>query len=402
MKILHTADWYLGKRLEHISRLEEQRGVLDEICRIAKDEDVDAVLIAGDLFDNANPPIEALELFYHTLRRLAAGGRRAVIGIAGNHDAPDRIAAPDPLARASGIVLVGYPASELRPLRLDNGMMTTRYGEGWIELKLPRCDTPLRLLLTPYANSLRLRRTLNPEESKTEVARLLATHWAEAAEACCDAQGVNILMTHLLMCAPEQEQPEESDDERSILTPGGLEAICTSALPAGLDYVALGHLHRPQSIAEHIVYSGSPLAYSMSEAGQQKSVVILEGEPGAMKHRRVPLHAGRPLARKRFTAVDDALHWLQENPEALVELVIATSDYLHAKDRRRLYQAHRGIVALVPQITDERLLEIQGRSIDLSQDMESLFKRYFVHRQGQEANDEILAIFREMMNEAEE
>ena len=88
MKILHTADWHLGKRLNEFSRIEEQREVLEEICRIAEEQQVDAVLVAGDLYDTFNPPNEAIELFYKSLHRLAAGGKRAVIGIAGNHDSP--------------------------------------------------------------------------------------------------------------------------------------------------------------------------------------------------------------------------------------------------------------------------------------------------------------------------
>ncbi|MCB0293286.1 MAG: exonuclease subunit SbcD, partial [Calditrichaeota bacterium] len=99
MKILHTADWHLGKRLERFSRLEEQREVLEEICGIAEQEAVDAVIIAGDIYDTFNPASEAVELFYKTVKRLADEGRRAVVAIAGNHDSPDRFAAPEPLAR---------------------------------------------------------------------------------------------------------------------------------------------------------------------------------------------------------------------------------------------------------------------------------------------------------------
>ena len=99
MKILHTADWHLGKKLETIPRIEEQKTVLEEICEIADREAVHAVLVAGDLFDTFNPSSEAEELLYKTLKRLSKNGRRAVIAIAGNHDSPKHIEAPDPLAR---------------------------------------------------------------------------------------------------------------------------------------------------------------------------------------------------------------------------------------------------------------------------------------------------------------
>ncbi len=110
MKMLHTSDWHLGKRLEDFSRLEEQKAVMQEICEIAEREQVDVVIVAGDLFDTFNPPTEAVDLLYKTLKRLTANGRRPVIAIAGNHDSPDRIEAPDPLA-ASADHLAGYPTS---------------------------------------------------------------------------------------------------------------------------------------------------------------------------------------------------------------------------------------------------------------------------------------------------
>lgn len=100
MKILHTSDWHLGKRLENFARIEEQRDFLLEIEQIADNNNVDAVIIAGDLFDTFSPPIDALELFYKSLKKISKNGKRPVIAIAGNHDSPDRIAAPDPLAKS--------------------------------------------------------------------------------------------------------------------------------------------------------------------------------------------------------------------------------------------------------------------------------------------------------------
>src|SRR5512133_365919 len=118
MKLLHTSDWHLGKYLNNFSRHEEQQEVLEEICEIAERENVNAVLIAGDLFDTYNPPTESVELFYRILKRLSANGTRAVIAIAGNHDSPERIEAPDPLARECGIIFAGYPNSRVPPFAL--------------------------------------------------------------------------------------------------------------------------------------------------------------------------------------------------------------------------------------------------------------------------------------------
>src|SRR5690606_976763 len=103
LKILHTADWHLGKRLQEFSRLEEQNEVLNEIIKIADREAVDLVLLAGDIFDAFNPSHEAVELLYKTLRKLSNNGKRPIIAISGNHDSTQFVAAPDPLARELGI-----------------------------------------------------------------------------------------------------------------------------------------------------------------------------------------------------------------------------------------------------------------------------------------------------------
>ena len=400
MKLLHTADWHLGKRLDHVSRLEEQREVLHEICAIADREQVDAVLIAGDLFDSANPPIEATELLYSTLHRLSAGGMRAVIGIAGNHDSPERIEAPDPLARACGIVLAGFPHSEIKPFVLETGLALEESGPGWIALRLTSGEK-LRVLLTPYANELRLRQALNPGgDAATALRTVLQASWASQVAAHCDAEGVNVLMAHLFVMRHGGERPEESEDERSILSIGGASEVWSECIPAGLDYVAMGHLHRLQTIDIQpcqIVYSGSPLAYSMSEAGQQKYVMIVEAEAGkGVQTREIPLHAGKPLVRLRCVGVPAALEALGANPGAWVELTLETETFLSAPDRRALQEAHPGLLSIIP-VVHQAAEGGEATGPDLSQDMEALFAQYFAQRHGQAPNERIAALFREVL-----
>jgi len=131
MKLLHTSDWHLGKRLDDFPRITEQQAVLQEICEIADREQVDAIILAGDLFDTFNPPTDAVDLLYKTLKRLTNQGRRPVIAIAGNHDSPDRIESPDPLARECGIIFAGYPDSRILPFELDSGLKVLRSEEGF-------------------------------------------------------------------------------------------------------------------------------------------------------------------------------------------------------------------------------------------------------------------------------
>ena len=406
MKLLHTADWHLGKRLDHFSRLEEQKAVMDEICEIADREEVDAVLIAGDLFDHINPSIEAIELFYHTLKKLANEGKRPVIGIAGNHDSPDRVEAPDPLARECGIILAGYPNSNVHPFRLESGLSVTKSEPGFLELQLPQNKGLLRLLLTPYANEIRLKRFLGHDDPEENMRTTLQETWADLAEKHCDDNGVNILMTHLFVVNKPGDTIPEPEDEKSILTVGGAQEIYAGNFPEKIQYVALGHLHRPHFVTQKpypIAYSGSPLAYSMSEAGQEKSVNILEVEPGkSVSVRSVNLSKGKKLMRKKFEKIDEAVSWLENHPEALVELTIVSDHFLTSEDRKKLYNAHDGIVTIIPEIKNKITEEYDKLDIDLQKDIKDLFVDYFQYRHNQVPNDRIMNLLQEVLAEDDE
>ena len=154
MRILHTSDWHLGKRLEQFSRLEEQQLVLEEICSIADENNIDVILIAGDLFDTFNPPADAIELFYSTIKKLSKNGTRPVIAIAGNHDSGDRISAPDPLAKQCGIILIGSPDFTTNPFTLESGLFIDASTQGLVKIKLPQYSYFFNILC--FSSSRRL------------------------------------------------------------------------------------------------------------------------------------------------------------------------------------------------------------------------------------------------------
>ena len=406
MKLLHTADWHLGKRLDKFSRLEEQKAVLTEICEIADHENVDAVIVAGDLFDTFNPAAESVDLFYKTLKRLSKDGRRAVIAIAGNHDSPDRIEAPDPLARECGIIFAGYPNTAVALFSLETGLAVTKSAEGFIELKLPAINDPLRLLLTPYANEYRLKTYFGHENSEEKLRELLSAKWADLASQYCDENGVNILVAHFFMMPEGGEMYDEPEGEKPILHVGGAQEIYTKNVPQQIQYVALGHLHENQIMDDQtcpVVYSGSPLAFSFNEADQNKFVVVIEAEPGkAVIHRAVKLQKGRRLLRQRFEVIAEAVQWLQAHPDTLVELTIATETYLTSQERKQLLEAHDG-VKIIPEIRNVDVLEDgNSRSIDLTRNIEDLFIDYFETRHGQKPNQRLLDLFKEVLSEEEE
>lgn len=401
MKILHTADWHLGKRLENFSRLEEQKLVMNELIEIADAEKADLVLVAGDLFDNFNPSSEAVELFYKTLKQLSKNGKRPVIAIAGNHDSPDRIDAPNPLAKECGIILIGHPNAEILPFELEH-FQVTKSDKGFIEFKLNHFDYPIRILHTAYANEIRLKEYLGEDNKELVLNQILKDSWQNIAENYCDENGVNILLTHLFMMKKGMPKPEEPEGEKPIMI-GNADLIYSEIIPEQIQYSALGHLHNYQNIGtveKPVVYSSSSLCYSFSEAGQTKSVTIIEAEPNQnVTIKNIPLTQGRSLFRKTFNEVEIALNWLKENSDCLVELTFESDTFLKTEDRQLMYQANNGFLRIIPKLKNDIVdLTQTDKSINLNQDIQDLFKDYFKSKnQNQEPNDELMSIFKEII-----
>lgn len=400
MKILHTADWHLGKRLDRFSRLEEQILVMEEIIGIADEENIDLVIVAGDLFDNFNPGVEATELLYKTLKRLSQNGKRPVIAISGNHDSPNLIDAPDPLARECGIILIGHPKAEVIPFETEHfKILNSR--EGFIELAIQNINFPVRVLHTPYANEIRLKEYFG-ENKEEEINKVLSQMWKNLADEYCDEQGINLLTAHLYMNKRGAEILEEPEGEKPIKI-GNADLIYSDAIPEQIQYTALGHLHSFQNIGtseKPVVYSSSPLCYSFSEAGQTKYVSIMEAFPGKnISFEKKALKNGRTLVRKSFTSVEDTVRWLNENPNTFIELTLESETFLTADERKMIYQSHSGIVHLIPKIKNSEMTGQEHYEINLNQDIGVLFKDYFKSKNGgQEANEELMDLFNEILN----
>ena len=400
MRILHTADWHLGKKLDHFSRLEEQKIVMDEICTIADDQNADVIIVAGDLFDTFNPPVEAVDLLYKTLKRLTNNGKRPVIAIAGNHDSPDRIDAPNPLARECGILFVGNPDVTIPKMEIENGFEITASENGFLEIKLPQYTYPIRIITTPYANEMRLKTYLGAENKEQQLNELLQTSWSQLADKYCDNKGVNILTTHLYMLKRGGEILEEPDGEKPLRI-GNADIVYTDCIPQQIQYTALGHLHRYQNVGGHsspVVYSSSPLSYSFSEAGQDKKVVLIEAQPDEkVKLTPISLQSGRPLHRKRFETIDLAVEWLLANPYCLLELTLVSDTFIANSDSKRIYESHDGIIFIIPIILNENNQNIQTAKVNLDQNIQGLFADYFQSKYKQQPNNEILDLFNEII-----
>lgn len=405
MRILHTADWHLGRRLDGRYRHDEQEAVLDELCRIADDEQIDAVVIAGDVFDTYNPPTESEALFYRTMTRLSDGGRRAIIVIAGNHDSPDHLLASDSYARALGIVTVGHPKDA--PLQFDGGterVSCLQTAPSFVQLRIPRNSQPLSVLALPYPSESRLRELLTRDISDEETAladynRRIKEFMEGTARLFSDG-GANIVTSHLFVGGGM-----ESESERQIQV-GGAYVVDRQSFPASARYVALGHLHRPQEqYGQHdlpVRYSGSILQYSMSEAGQQKSVTVVEfGSNNNLSYREVPLSAGRQLARIRVESIAELEAKIAEtNPQSWVDISITLQEPLGIDYIRQLRAAHPNILNFVPRY---HMADSNEQAIPISSlTPQEQFRQFVEHVHGELVNDAVMKLFLELVGTEEE
>ena len=291
MRFLHLSDLHIGKRLNEFSLLEDQAYILGQILEITKSEQPDGVLIAGDVYDKAAPSAEAVGLFDDFLTRLSRSGT-AVFLISGNHDSPERIAYGSRILDRCRIYLSPLYEGKTEPVILKDEI-----GE-------------VAVYLLPFLKPAMLRRFWPEEEigSYTDALRLAV------GAMDIDPSRRNILVAHQFVTGASRCESEE-------VTIGGLDNVDASVF-AAFDYVALGHIHSPQSIGETIRYCGTPLKYSFSEAGQEKSVTVVElSEKGSLQLRTIPLkplHDLREL-RGRYEELT-ARSFYEGTP---------TEDYLH-------------------------------------------------------------------------
>ncbi|MEV8285277.1 exonuclease SbcCD subunit D [Streptomyces niveus] len=344
MRFLHTSDWHLGRSFHRVSLLDAQAAFLDHLVASALTHEVDAVLVAGDVYDRAVPPLSAVELFDRALHRLAEA-RVPTVMISGNHDSARRLGVGAGLIDHAGIHLRTDPARCATPVVLaDAHGDVAFYGLPYLEPALVREEFKAakaghEAVLTAALDRVRADLARRPDGTRS------------------------VVLAHAFVAGGAA-----SDSERDI-TVGGVSAVPTGTFD-GVDYVALGHLHGAQALTERVRYSGSPLAYSFSESDHRKTMWLVDlGPGGEIDATRIDCPVPRPLARVRGALadlLDDPA--LTRHEEAWIEATL-TDSVRPADPMARLVERFPGTLSLVfdPERGDEDVVasyaqRLQGRS----------------------------------------
>lgn len=364
MKIVHTADWHLGKRLENKSRLSEQFRALEELNELCEREKADIVVVAGDVYDSAIPSAEAEELFYKAAVMLSKN--RPLVAIAGNHDDAERLKAPFAVAKSHGIYLVGD---------MDNSRLTSdgvMGGEGFLRFNLG--GEILNLATLPFPSRSRL----GGKGGDSYADFVLG--YVNKCVSCFD-KGVNVFASHLYMddCLLSDERPASS-----VLLTKEVLPVC--------DYCALGHIHKPQCISKskNAYYSGSLLKYHFDE-GDQKEFVIYNSSDRSVTH--YPITSGEKLYRVGAASFAEAMSEVSKL-SGYVELVYESATPLKPSEAEQL----RSLTQLAKLTVVNKSLKrevLRRRELTDAQ----IFDTYYRAVRGEAPSEETVKAFLEVLEQ---
>lgn len=371
MKIMHLSDLHIGKKVNEYSMLQDQIYILKEILRIIDNEKVETVIIAGDVYDRSLPPNEALELFDEFLYQLSSRNVNVFV-ISGNHDSPERISYGGRMMTENKIFLSPVYDGNVKPISLNDD-----YGE-------------VNFYLLPFIRPADIRRYF-PDEN--------IENYTDAVKVAIDNMNVdfserNILITHQFVTGAELSESED-------IIVGGTDNVSGEVFD-GFDYVALGHIHREQTIGkDNIRYCGTPLKYSFSEAKHIKSVTILDfKDKENIEYSKIPLTPLRDMREIRGTYDELTLKSNYENTNV--------DDYLHITltDEEDIPDAIGKLRSIYPNIMklDYDNLRTRGSGIvDAIENIESkspfeLFADLFKQQNNQDMSEEQEEIMRNLID----
>ncbi|MCM1256429.1 MAG: exonuclease SbcCD subunit D [Roseburia sp.] len=367
MKFFHISDLHIGKQLHHYSLRGDQKDILEKIVEAAKREKPDALLLAGDIYDSSVPSAEAVELFDFFLTRFSdALPKTSVLVIAGNHDSGKRLSFASEILKKHRIYVAGLPPVEdgefIRKVVLED-----RWGR-------------VNFYLLPFTKPSHLRKFREePFSSYQEGIEFLL------GREQIDRDERNVILSHQFYTA-SGKKPIQSDSE--VVTVGGIDQVDVSVLK-DFDYAALGHIHKPQNMGKTIRYCGTPLAYSVSEADQEKSITAVTLEEKGKEPRicEIPL---KPLHRvRKFKGRLQEILEMDEGSAREDYVSITLTDDIEAYEpMEQLKELYHRILEL--SVDNKRTRTVMDFSMEDVEEMQPLtaFVQFFQEMNGREMSED--------------
>lgn len=398
MRILHTSDWHLGKTLEGHDRHDEQVRFCDNLIDLVEENNVDLVLIAGDIYDSYNPPSSAESLFYRTIERLAKDGSRPVFIIAGNHDNPDRLESVRPLVEGLGITILGYPRSQATRGKY-RGFSIEEAQPCFTKIAIG--DQKINIISLPYPSEKRLNEAYDQTDDINEMqesyTRKVGRIFRDLEKFYRDDE-INIAVSHIFVVGSAI-----SDSERRIELGGSL-LVEKSDLPARSQYTALGHIHKPQRISKEYraYYSGSPIQYSKNERSSSKSVYLVDLEPGQEPDvNQVLLDNYRPICLFKATSLDQAMAICEERSgqDIFAYFEIETNDSIDLESIRKMKKLMKNIIEIKPVLKGSQDW-VKKEMVDISR---ASIGQYFVgfykeENEGRAPRQDLIDLFNKLIS----
>ena len=402
MRILHTGDWHLGKNLEGQSRLDEQEEFLEDFVDIVKENKIDLVIIAGDVYDSSNPPARAEKLFYDTLKKISENGERLTLVIAGNHDNPERLVAAGPLAMEHGIIMVGTPKTVIEPGEYGKHKVLNS-GEGFIEIEINKEKSVI--LTVPYPSEKRLNEVLYSDmESEEDKVKSYGDRIKELFNSLKEnyrEDTINLVVSHLFAMGSE-----EGGSERSIQL-GGSYIVDGTCFPKEAQYVALGHVHKPQIVPgtnKIARYSGSPIHYNKKEINFKKKCFIIDVKAGEeSKIQEVELKVYKPIEIWKCESIDEAIEKCENHKDenSYIYLEITTDRYIREDEIKAMKSLKKDILEIIPKIKGTEEEEDTKESMK-EQSFEEIFRDFYKKERGLEADEEVVNLLLSILSEEED
>lgn len=399
MRILHTADWHLGKNLEGQSRMDEQEQFLNDFVDIVEKNNIDLIIIAGDIYDSSNPPARAEKMFYDTLKKLSRNGERITVVIAGNHDSPERLVAAGPLARDHGIIMVGTPKT-IVPCGEYGNHKVLDSGEGYIKIEINNEKSVI--LTVPYPSEKRLNEIIydgmDDEEEKAKSYSDKIFSLFNSLKKHYEEDTINLVVSHLFAMGSE-----EGGSERSIQL-GGSYIVDGSCFPEEAQYIALGHVHKPQIVPgtnKRARYCGSPIHYNKKEINFEKKCFIIDVKANEECNvEEVNIKVYKAIEVWKCTSIEDAIDKCKENSgrSCWVYLEIETDRYIREDEIKEMKSHKDDILEIMPKIksNDDEESKIENLS---EKPFEDIFKEFYKKERDVEPQKEVLDLLLSIMNE---